>query len=153
SACCGAEAGEAQPDGHPSSDRAAPHRAGRSSAFRSETHATCSSRARHDAGDTVARMQTVMAVVLALAVPIASAAAPLCGIRDAPPPVWEHVVWIWFENHGWDQVIGSADAPFMNRTLATGCGLATNAHNETHPSLPNYIAATSGLPPWALGRW
>ena len=100
-----------------------------------------------------ARMQTVMAVVLALAVPVASAAAPLCGIRDAPPPVWEHVVWIWFENHGSDQVIGSADAPFMNRTLAAGCGLATNAHNETHPSLPNYIAATSGLPPGALGRW
>src|SRR5262249_54113614 len=100
-----------------------------------------------------ARMQSVMAVVLALAVPVASAAAPLCGIRDAPPPVWEHVVWIWFENHGSDQVIGSADAPFMNRTLAAGCGLATNAHNETHPSLPNYIAATSGLPPWALRRW
>ena len=37
--------------------------------------------------------------------------------------------------------------------LVAGCGLATNAHNETHPSLPNYIAATSGLPPGALGRW
>jgi len=94
------------------------------------------------------------ALALALAVSRAGAAgAPLCGSRDTPPPVWEHVVWIWFENHGFDQIIGSGDAPFMNRTLAAGCGLATNAHNETHPSLPNYIAATSGLAPAALGRW
>jgi hypothetical protein len=63
------------------------------------------------------------------------------------------VVWIWFENHGYDEIVGSAAAPFINRTLIAGCGLATNAHNETHPSLPNYIAATSGLPPGRLGRW
>ena len=93
-----------------------------------------------------------------LALSLASAAtctadAPICGTRDTPPPVWEHVVWIWFENHGYDQIIGSSDAPFMNRMLAAGCGLATNAHNETHPSLPNYIAATSGLPPGVLGPW
>jgi phosphatidylinositol-3-phosphatase len=94
------------------------------------------------------------ALGLASVAPIARAAdVRLCGTRDTPPPTWEHVVRIWFENHGSDQVIGSPDAPFMNRTLATGCGLATNAHNETHPSLPNYIAATSGLPPGALGRW
>jgi phosphatidylinositol-3-phosphatase len=94
----------------------------------------------------------VMALLLATSAARATD-APLCGTRDAPPAIWEHVVWIWFENHGSDQVIGSPDAPFMNRTLAAGCGLATNAHNETHPSLPNYIAATSGLPPGALGRW
>ena len=29
--------------------------------------------------------------------------------------------------------------------LARECGLATNYHNITHPSLPNYVAATSGL--------
>ena len=29
--------------------------------------------------------------------------------------------------------------------MATECGLATNYHDVTHPSLPNYIAATSGL--------
>src|SRR5205085_7001708 len=46
-------------------------------------------------------------------------------------------------NHPYDSVIGSRDAPYTNR-LAAGCGLATNYHNITHPSLPNYIAATSG---------
>ena len=47
------------------------------------------------------------------------------------------------ENHPYDEIIGSKDAPFTNR-LAAQCGLATNFHNITHPSLPNYIAATSG---------
>jgi phosphatidylinositol-3-phosphatase len=79
--------------------------------------------------------------------------APFCGTTASPPASWEHVVWIWFENHGYDEIVGSGEAPFINRTLIAGCGLATNAHNETHPSLPNYIAATSGLPPGRLGRW
>jgi phosphatidylinositol-3-phosphatase len=30
-------------------------------------------------------------------------------------------------------------------SLAARCGLASNYHNTTHPSLPNYLAATSGL--------
>jgi hypothetical protein len=103
-------------------------------------------------------MRTILGLVVVLALSPAVPAArgaegSFCGSRLTPPPIWEHVVWIWFENHGSDQIIGSPDAPFMNRTLAAGCGLATNAHNETHPSLPNYIAATSGLPPGALGRW
>jgi phospholipase C len=53
------------------------------------------------------------------------------------------VIWIWMENHAYDAVAGSSDAPFANG-LAAACGLATNYHNVTHPSLPNYIAATSG---------
>jgi len=78
---------------------------------------------------------------------------PMCGTRSSPPAVYQHVVWIFLENHGYGSVIGSGDAPFINRTLAAECGLATNAHNITHPSLPNYVAATSGLPPAALGRF
>jgi phospholipase C len=49
------------------------------------------------------------------------------------------------ENHSYGSVIGSLGAPYIN-ALSTECGLATNYHNITHPSLPNYIAATSGLP-------
>jgi phospholipase C len=48
------------------------------------------------------------------------------------------------ENRSYDEVIGSADAPYLTK-LGRRCGLATNFHNITHPSLPNYIAATSGL--------
>jgi hypothetical protein len=47
-------------------------------------------------------------------------------------------------NHSNGEVVGSSSAPYLN-SLARDCGLATNYHNITHPSLPNYIAATSGL--------
>lgn len=63
---------------------------------------------------------------------------------------YTHVVWIWMENHPYSSVIGSAAAPFENQ-IARQCGLATDYHNVTHPSLPNYIAATSGLAPSRLG--
>ena len=62
---------------------------------------------------------------------------------SAPPNVYDHVVWIVMENHSYDQIIGSADAPYLNQ-LATQHGLATNFYAESHPSLPNYIAMTSG---------
>jgi phospholipase C len=47
------------------------------------------------------------------------------------------------ENKPYDAVIGSRSAPYENE-LAAGCGLATNYHAVSHPSLPNYVAATSG---------
>ena len=47
------------------------------------------------------------------------------------------------ENKSYDDVVGSAAAPYANR-LAKACGLAANYHAVAHPSLPNYIAATSG---------
>jgi hypothetical protein len=56
------------------------------------------------------------------------------------------------ENHSAARVIGSRDAPYEN-SLASACGLAVNYHNVTHPSLPNYIAATSGLPLTALSSF
>ena len=71
-----------------------------------------------------------------------------CGTQ-AKPGTYKHVIWIWFENHSSSVIIGSSQAPYFN-TLAKACGLATNFHNITHPSLPNYIAATSGLSYTAL---
>jgi hypothetical protein len=68
-----------------------------------------------------------------------------CGRSTAPPKRVDHVVWIWMENKSYGDVIGSSAAPFENE-LAAECGLATNYHGVTHPSLPNYIAATSGDP-------
>ena len=66
-----------------------------------------------------------------------------CGTASTPPATYQHVVWIVFENHSYSQIIGSSSAPYINQ-LASDCGLATNFHAETHPSLPNYIAMTSG---------
>ena len=66
-----------------------------------------------------------------------------CGTVERPPATYAHVIWIWMENRVYDDVVGSSSAPFVN-ALAAACGLATNYHALTHPSLPNYLAATSG---------
>jgi phosphatidylinositol-3-phosphatase len=55
----------------------------------------------------------------------------------------QHVVWVLMENHGYGQIIGSGQAPYINH-LARTYGLATNYFAVSHPSLPNYIALTSG---------
>ncbi len=55
---------------------------------------------------------------------------------------YSHVVWILLENQGYS-VVGSLQAPYLN-SLANVCGLATQDYAASHPSLPNYIALTSG---------
>ena len=69
----------------------------------------------------------------------------LCGslATQTAPSTVTHVVWVWMENHSYSEIVGSTSAPYIN-TLAAQCGLATNYSAITHPSLPNYIAATSG---------
>ncbi len=75
--------------------------------------------------------------------PAAAASGP-CGTTSTAP-TYQHVIWIWMENHSLSDIIGNtSQAPYLN-TLAGECGLATNYHNISHPSLPNYLAATSGL--------
>jgi phosphatidylinositol-3-phosphatase len=61
----------------------------------------------------------------------------------SPPTSYDHVVWIVMENHSFDDIIGSTDAPYINQ-LAAQHGLAASFYAESHPSLPNYIAMTSG---------
>ena len=85
---------------------------------------------------------------LAVAVCGASSAtwAQACGtLKKHPKGGYQHVVWIWMENHNYEQIIGSSDAPYTN-SIATECGLATDFHNLTHVSLGNYIGAVTGLP-------
>ena len=73
--------------------------------------------------------------------PTMAASGP-CGMQ-ATAAGYKHVIWIWMENHSYNTIIGSSQAPYIN-SLATACGLATNSHNVSHPSLPNYVSATSG---------
>jgi hypothetical protein len=63
-----------------------------------------------------------------------------CGV--ATTAHYDHVVWIMLENVGYS-VVGSSSAPYFNQ-LASACGLATNYLAISHPSLPNYVALTSG---------
>jgi phospholipase C len=80
---------------------------------------------------------------LTASTPAAATAGP-CGTA-ARPPAYRHVIWIWMENRSYRDIIGNtSQAPYLN-SLAAQCGLATNYHNVSHPSLPNYLSATSGL--------
>jgi hypothetical protein len=54
-----------------------------------------------------------------------------------------HIVVIAMENHEYEQIIGSSDAPYLN-TLARRKVLLANEYAITHPSLPNYLALTGG---------
>ena len=74
----------------------------------------------------------------------APAASGPCGTTSVASVRYTHVLWIWMENKSYGTIIGSKSAPYIN-TLAGQCGLASNYHNISHPSLPNYIGATSGL--------
>jgi phosphatidylinositol-3-phosphatase len=63
-----------------------------------------------------------------------------CGTQRPRPGAYEHVVWIVMENRSYSKVM---HARYI-RALAANCGLATNYRAVAHPSLPNYIAMTSG---------
>lgn len=56
---------------------------------------------------------------------------------------YQHVFVIMMENTGYDTLIGNPNAPWINAAAST-YGLAQNYTGVTHPSQPNYIAATSG---------
>src|SRR5690348_15246679 len=55
---------------------------------------------------------------------------------------FQHVFVIMMENTGYNALIGNANAPWIN-AAAQKYGLATNYTGVTHPSQPNYIAATA----------
>jgi acid phosphatase len=62
-------------------------------------------------------------------------------LAQVPKPA--HVVVVIEENHGYSQIIGSSQAPYIN-TLATQGALFTSSHALTHPSQPNYLGLFSG---------
>lgn len=55
----------------------------------------------------------------------------------------DHVVIIVEENKPASSILGNSAAPFINK-LADDYALATNYQAVSHPSLPNYLALTSG---------
>jgi hypothetical protein len=74
---------------------------------------------------------------------IPTAARP-CGVAAKAPRRYRHVVWIVMENKSWFDVMGSsAPAPHIQR-LARLCGAASSFYGEANPSLPDYLAMTSG---------
>ena len=55
----------------------------------------------------------------------------------------DHVVIVVEENRAFHQIIGSAEAPYLNQLAGRGM-LFTNSHAVAHPSQPNYLALFSG---------
>jgi hypothetical protein len=84
------------------------------------------------------------AVVVTSATPTTPASwSEPCG-HGQPPGQYDHVIWIWMENKNLSSVLDSTSAPFMTG-LAQSCGAALGyVDHGVRPSLPNYIAATSG---------
>jgi phosphatidylinositol-3-phosphatase len=81
-------------------------------------------------------------VPLAMGACALSASSMLNG-GTSPLPRPDHVVMVIEENHSYSQIIGSPDAPYINR-LATQGALFTQSFGITHPSQPNYLALFSG---------
>ena len=62
--------------------------------------------------------------------------------RGATGPAITHVIVIVEENQS-ETIVNKTSMPYL-KALAKQCGLATNAHNLTHPSTGNYLGMTSG---------
>lgn len=83
------------------------------------------------------RARLCLILLAALVVPAAGAAA---ADRTPEPP---RAFVIVLENRELSEVIGSPEAPFLNRLAQRGA-LAVNYYGVTHPSLPNYLALLAG---------
>jgi hypothetical protein len=93
------------------------------------------------------RSLTTLAAVLLLAAGCAGAhpGRPLAvgAPSSLPRPRGSRVIVIVMENAEYGEVIGNPAAPYVN-ALARRYGLATQSYAIRHPSLPNYLALTSG---------
>ena len=68
---------------------------------------------------------------------------PLLAAAASQPPRAAHVVLVIEENRSFNVIIGSKDAPYINRLAAEGA-LFTQSFAITHPSEPNYLALFAG---------
>lgn len=86
-------------------------------------------------------MKTKTSIVLVLmAFSSGLGGAPRVATAQAAGPV----VLIVMENHSYQQVVGNRTARYLNRRFIPSGKLYTNYQALTHPSLPNYLAMTSG---------
>ncbi|HVT65661.1 MAG TPA: alkaline phosphatase family protein [Mycobacteriales bacterium] len=96
----------------------------------------------------VVALASTMGCVSAASSKLASTESALSG-RHAPcgwedHATYRHVIWIWMENRSYNQVLGRSGGAKNLASYANACGVATNYDAITHPSLANYLAATSG---------
>jgi phosphatidylinositol-3-phosphatase len=71
-----------------------------------------------------------------------AASSAMCGTLTTAPK-YKHVIVLYMENESFNTIQASSSTPYIHG-LEHSCGLATNYHNITHPSLPEYMATTFG---------
>lgn len=74
---------------------------------------------------------------------VATAAEAHNGSTGGTLPTYDHVVIVVFENKQYGEIIGSAQAPYINQ-LAQGGASLVGMKALTHPSQPNYFNLFSG---------
>jgi len=93
------------------------------------------------------RSATALLAIGVVALAMLAQAAPIAASSRSPAvtpgSAAGRVAVIMMENQEYGQVIGSAEAPFING-LARHGALAVDMYAATHPSLPNYLALTGG---------
>ncbi|MGC9541914.1 alkaline phosphatase family protein [Streptomyces sp. UG1] len=91
-------------------------------------------------GRSARRVLVAASAVLAVLAPVAG-----CGssAEDSVVPRPDHVVVVIEENRGYEDIIGSPQAPYLNQLARQGANL-TQFYAITYPSQPNYLALFSG---------
>ena len=84
-----------------------------------------------------------LASLVALTVTTLLAATPSASAAPVPLPRPDHVLVVVMENKDPGEIIGNAAAPYLTALARAGASF-TDAHAETHPSQPNYLALFSG---------
>src|SRR6476469_229537 len=59
------------------------------------------------------------------------------------PITLDRIAVLVLENRSWGQIVGNPQAPYLNSMARRGA-LETHYYAITHPSLPNYLALTTG---------
>ena len=86
---------------------------------------------------------TLKKVAVALLPLALSTTSALAQDNDRDIPRIDHAFVILMENHAYSQIIGNANAPFIN-SYAQSANLATNYYAVGHPSLTNYLEVVGG---------
>lgn len=87
----------------------------------------------------------LLMLVLILALVCISCDSETPKVQTSHPqlPKPDHIVIIIEENHGYEQIMDSKNAPYINQLAEKGA-LFTNSSALTHPSQPNYLGLFSG---------
>jgi hypothetical protein len=67
-----------------------------------------------------------------------------CGWAATPPIIYQHVIWIWFEDSHLTSVIGNAAAPYITNLAKTQCAYSRGWLDNILSDAPQYVPATAG---------